>query len=249
MPAAIDLNADLAEEVGDDVAMLGVVTSANLCCGAHAGGRDTLRAAIAVAQARGVVIGAHPGYEDRANFGRIVVPMALHEITQMVARQVANTLEIADEAGAKVAYVKPHGALYNLASEKPEVAMAIAAGVAATDRDLVLLGLAGSVMLTAGSAAGLRVAAEAFADRAYLPNGRLVPRAEPGAVLHDAGTVATRAVAMVLEAAVLAVDGSRVPLAFDSLCLHGDTPGSVAMARAIKAGLQAKGVMLRGFAG
>jgi 5-oxoprolinase (ATP-hydrolysing) subunit A len=247
MPRTIDLNADLAEDMGDDAAMLSVVTSANLCCGAHAGGPETLRTAMLAAKARGVVIGAHPGYADRANFGRLVVPMTMAAITEMVAWQVGETLEIAAQLGVQVVYVKPHGALYNLAAEEPEVAAAIATGVAAVDRDLVLLGLAGSVMLAAGKAAGLPVAAEAFADRAYLPNGRLMPRGQPGAVLHDAEAVAQRAVEMVLEGAVSAADGSRVPLAFDSLCLHGDTPGAVAMAKAVRAGLQAQGVVLQGF--
>jgi 5-oxoprolinase (ATP-hydrolysing) subunit A len=249
MPRTIDLNADLAEDMGDDAAMLSVVTSANLCCGAHAGGLETLRTAMLAAKARGVVIGAHPGYADRANFGRLVVPMTMAEITAMVAWQVGETLEIAAQLGVRVAYVKPHGALYNLAAEEPDVAAAIATGVAQVDRDLVLLGLAGSVMLAAGKAAGLCVAAEAFADRAYLPNGRLMPRGQPGAVLHDAEAVAQRAVEMVLDGAVTAVDGSRVSFHFDSLCLHGDTPGAVAMATAVRAGLQANGVALQGFTG
>jgi 5-oxoprolinase (ATP-hydrolysing) subunit A len=249
MPRTIDLNADLAEDMGDDAAMLSVVTSANLCCGAHAGGPETLRTAMLAAKRRGVVVGAHPGYADRANFGRLVVPMTMAEITAMVAWQVGETLEIAAQLGVRVAYVKPHGALYNLAAEEPDVAAAIATGVAQVDRDLVLLGLAGSVMLAAGKAAGLCVAAEAFADRAYLPNGRLMPRGQPGAVLHDAEAVAQRAVEMVLDGAVTAVDGSRVSFHFDSLCLHGDTPGAVAMATAVRAGLQANGVALQGFTG
>jgi 5-oxoprolinase (ATP-hydrolysing) subunit A len=249
MPRTIDLNADLAEDMGDDVAMLAVVTSANLCCGYHAGGRDTLKAALLAAQARAVVAGAHPGYADRANFGRLVVPMTMAEVTRMVAAQVGETCELASALGVQVAYVKPHGALYNLAAEEAEVAAAIAAGVAAVDRGLVLLGLAGSVMLTAGRKEGLQVAAEAFADRAYRPDGRLVARGQPGAVLHDAGAVARRAVRMVLDGAVTAEDGSRVSLAFDSLCLHGDTPGAVALARAVREGLEAEGISLCGFAG
>ena len=244
----IDLNADLAEATGDDAAMLAVVTSANLCCGAHAGGPDILRAALVAAKARGVVAGAHPGYADRANFGRLVVAMPLDAITRMVADQVAGTLALAAEVGVRVAYVKPHGALYNLAAKEPDVAGAIAAGVAGVDRELLLLGLAGSCMLTAGRAAGLRVAAEAFADRAYQADGHLVARTQAGAVLHDADLVARRAVGMVLEQAVTAIDGSRVALRFDSLCLHGDTPGAVSLARAVRAGLLANGVGLRAFA-
>jgi 5-oxoprolinase (ATP-hydrolysing) subunit A len=249
MPRTIDLNADLAEDMGDDAAMLTVVTSANLCCGAHAGGPDTLRAALLATKALGVVAGAHPGYADRANFGRLVVPMTLVHVTRMVAEQVAGTCELAASLGVRVAYVKPHGALYNLAAEDAGVAAAIAAAVAGVDPGLVLLGLAGSYMLGAGRAAGLQVAAEAFADRAYLPDGRLVPRGQPGAVLHDAALVATRALGMVQDGAVTAADGTRVPLEFDSLCLHGDTPGAVALARAVRDKLQAQGVELRAFAG
>ncbi len=248
MPNFIDLNADLAEDTGDDVAMLDVVTSANLCCGAHAGGPEVLRRTLAAAKARGVIVGAHPGYADRANFGRRVVPMTMAAITQMVAGQLGTTLEAASGIGVAVAYVKPHGALYNLAAVEPDVAAAIADGIAAVDSGLILLGLAGSAMLTAGTRAGLHVAAEAFADRAYLPDGRLVPRDQPGAVLHDPAMVATRAVDMVLNGCVTAADGSRIALQFDSLCLHGDTPGAVGMAQAVRAELQSQAVELRGFA-
>lgn len=248
MPSQIDLNADLAEDTGDDAAMLSIVTSANLCCGAHAGGPTTLRTAMLAAQAKGVAIGAHPGYADRANFGRLVVPMTMAAITRMVADQVALTLETAATLGAKVSYIKPHGALYNLAADEPDVAIAIAAGVAGVSRDLILLGLAGSAMLPAAEKAGLRIAAEAFADRAYLPTGRLVPRSQPGAVLHDPQQVAERAVTMVRDAAVTAHDGTRIAIRFNSLCLHGDTPGAVTMARTVRAGLQAQGITLQAFA-
>jgi 5-oxoprolinase (ATP-hydrolysing) subunit A len=244
----IDLNADLAEDSGDDAAMLALVTSANLCCGAHAGGPTALRLALQAARALGVVVGAHPGFADRVNFGRVIVSMSADDITRMVADQVAQTLTLAAKVGARVDYVKPHGALYNLAADDPAVAAAVAAGIAAADRGLMFLGLAGSAMLMAGQAAGLHVAAEAFADRAYQPDGRLVPRAQPGAVLHDPHKVAARAVAMVRDGAVTAIDGRLVPLRFDSLCLHGDTPGAVAMAQAVRTALQAQGIVLRPFA-
>ena len=248
-PRTIDLNADLAEGMGDDATMLAVVTSANLCCGAHAGAPAILRAALVAAKAQGVVAGAHPGYADRVNFGRLMVAMTPVDITRMVADQVSATLAMAADVGARVAYVKPHGALYNLAADDPLVAAAIAQGVAAVDRGLVLLGLAGSAMLPAGQAAGLQVSAEAFADRAYRADGRLVARMQPQAVLHDAGLVAARAVAMVQDGAVTAIDGTRIPLRIDSLCLHGDTPGAVAIAQAVRAGLVAHGIALRPFAG
>jgi UPF0271 protein len=244
----IDLNADLAEEAGDDAALLPFLSSANLCCGAHAGGPAVLRAALAACKAAGVTAGAHPGYPDRANFGRIVVPMTPAAITAMVATQVAAACVAAAETGTRVAYVKPHGALYNLGATDAAVAAAIAAGVAQVDRGLVLLGLAGSAMLTEGTRAGLATAAEAFADRAYAPDGTLVPRGQPGAVLHDPDTVAARALAMVQDGAVTAIDGTRIPLRADSLCLHGDTPGALALARATRAALDAAGIAVRPFA-
>jgi UPF0271 protein len=244
----IDLNADLAEEAGDDAALLPFLSSANLSCGAHAGGPAVLAAALAACRAAGVTAGAHPGYPDRANFGRVVVPMTAAEVTSMVAGQVALACEAAAAAGTGIAYVKPHGALYNLAATDAGVAAAIAAGVAQVDRGLVLLGLAGSVMLAEGARAGLATAAEAFADRAYAPDGTLVPRGQPGAVLHDAATVAARALAMVQDGAVTAIDGSRIALQADSLCLHGDTPGALAMARATRAALDAAGIAVRPFA-
>lgn len=245
---AIDLNADIAEEAGDDPALLPFLTSANLCCGAHAGGPIVLRAALVACMAADVTAGAHPGYPDRANFGRVVVPMTPDAIAAMVTSQVASACEVAAEVGTRIAYVKPHGALYNLAATDAGVAAAIARAVAQVDRDLILLGLAGSAMITEAARAGLATASEAFADRAYAPDGTLVPRGQPGAVLHDPETVAARAVAMVRDRAVTAADGTRIPLQADSLCLHGDTPGALALARATRAALDAAGIAVRPFA-
>jgi UPF0271 protein len=246
---AIDLNADLGEDAGDDAAMMDCVTSANICCGAHAGGPATLRATLALARAKGIAAGAHPGYPDRANFGRIVLPMEHGEIARTVEGQVADAIVAAKGLGTRIRYVKPHGALYNLAARDRSVAEAIARGINAAGPGLVFLGLAGSDMLEAGRTHGLRVAAEAFADRAYRADGTLVPRGEPGAVLTDAAEVAARAVDMVRNRGVMAVDGTRVSLHFDSLCLHGDTPGAVAIARAVRAALLGADVALRPFAG
>lgn len=245
---AIDLNADLAEEAGDDAAILPHLSSANLCCGAHAGGPAALATALAACKAAGVTAGAHPGYPDRANFGRVVVPMTEGAIVAMVAGQVEAACLAAAGAGTRIVYVKPHGALYNLAATSAEVAGAIARGIAQVDRGLVLLGLAGSEMIAAGRQAGLATAAEAFADRAYAPDGTLVPRGQPGAVLHDPAAVAVRALAMVEERAVTASDGTRIPLRADSLCLHGDTPGALALARATRTALDAAGILVRPFA-
>ncbi len=245
----VDLNADLGEGMGDDAAMLGCVTSASICCGAHAGGPEVLRATLRAAAERGVVAGAHPGYADRANFGRQVVPMSPAEVERMVAGQVEDAMAAAAEAGTRIAFVKPHGALYNLAADDAEVAAAVARGVRAADAGLVLLGLAGSALLDAGRAAGLQVAAEGVADRAYGPDGRLVPRGAPGAVLHDPAAVVARAVRMVVDGNVTASDGSLLPMAFDSLCLHGDTPGAVQLAMVIRAALTGAGVLVAPFAG
>jgi 5-oxoprolinase (ATP-hydrolysing) subunit A len=248
MSHRIDLNADLAEGVGDDAAMLRIVSSANLCCGAHAGGPDVLRATIRTAVAQGVTLGAHPGYADRADFGRSVVPMTDAAITRMVTGQLEDAAQAAADCGARLAYVKPHGALYNLAASTPGVAQAIAQAIRAVDRDLAFLGLAGSAMPSEGARAGLRVFAEGFADRAYDADGRLVPRGQPGAVLHDTGLVAKRAVIMARDGRVQAQDGTWLFLRLDSLCLHGDTPGAVDLARAVRAALQAAGLSLCAFA-
>ncbi len=244
----IDLNADLGEEVGDDAAMLALVSSANIACGGHAGGPEAMFAAMVEARRQGVALGAHPGYADRANFGRLVVPMTAGEVERMVAAQVGAAMGAAALAGGRIAYVKAHGALYNLAAVEPEVARAIARAVRAVDPGLVLLGLSGS----AGAAAAgeiLPVAAEVFADRAYAPDGTLVPRGQTGAVIHDPEAVVARVLAMLAEGAVTAADGTKLPLAMDSICLHGDTPGAVALARALRAALTADGWAIAPFAG
>jgi UPF0271 protein len=244
----IDLNADLGEEAGDDAAMLACVTSASVCCGAHAGGPATLRATLRAAAARGVTCGAHPGYPDRAGFGRTVMPMTAAETEAMVAAQLHDALAAAADTGTAIAYVKPHGALYNLAADDADTATAIARAIRAVNPALVLLGLAGSAMLPAADRAGLRHAAEAFADRGYRPDGRLMPRGTPGAVLHDPAAIAARALRMAQDGTVDTQDGTSIALRPDSLCLHGDTPGAVAMARTVRAALAAAGLALAPFA-
>lgn len=244
----IDLNADLGEGVGDDAAMMGIVSSASIACGGHAGGPEEMHAALATARARGVAAGAHPGYADRANFGRIVVPMTAEGVTRMVAHQVGAACGMAALAGHRITYVKAHGALYNLSATDADVARAIARAVRAVDAGLWLLCLSGSVAERASRDMGLSVAAEVFADRAVQPDGTLVPRGQPGAVIHDAQAVVDRALAMLRDGAVTAVDGSRLPMAMDSICLHGDTPGAVAIARALRAGLEGAGCRIAAFA-
>lgn len=245
---SIDLNADLGEDQGDDAAMLGLVSSASIACGFHAGGPDQMGAAFAAARSAGVVVGAHPGYSDLANFGRVVVPMSMAAIERMVAYQVGAACAVASLAGHPIRYVKAHGALYNLAATDMDVATAVARGIRGVDTGLCALGLAGSAGARAMEATGIRVFSEIFADRGYNPDGTLMARSLPGAVLHDPGDVTTRTLAMLEEGAILAHDGSRCQVGMDSICLHGDTPGAVELARWLRAGLLAAGWRIAPFA-
>ncbi|SEH99524.1 LamB/YcsF family protein [Paracoccus alkenifer] len=248
----IDLNSDLGEGfgpwvMGDDPAMLDVVTSANIACGGHAGDPQTMFATLRLAAARGVVVGAHPGYPDREGFGRRVIPMQPAEIGRMVAAQVGALQGVAALAGARVRYVKPHGALGNLAAENREVADAVAAAVAALPGGLAVLAISGTELELAARAAGMAVFSEIFADRAYLPDGRLVPRTQPGAVLHDAGQAAERLARFLDSGLMPVIGGDPIPLAAHSVCVHGDSAGAVAMARTLRARLDAAGVTVAPF--
>lgn len=250
---AVDLNSDLGEgfgrwTLGDDAAMLAVVSSANVACGFHAGDPASIRRTVRLAAARGVAVGAHVGYRDLAGFGRRRMDVPSEELQADVAYQVGALQALAAAEGARVTYVKPHGALYNTAAVDDRVAADVAAAVADVDPSLALLGLPGSRSLAAAEAAGLRTVAEAFADRAYTPAGTLVPRREPGAVLDDPEEVARRVLRLVTEGVVEAADGSLVAVPADSVCVHGDTPGAVAMARRVREVLDAAGVAVRAFA-
>jgi 5-oxoprolinase (ATP-hydrolysing) subunit A len=254
MVRRIDLNADLGEgfgpwAMGDDAAMLGLVTSANLACGGHAGDPEVMFAALRAAAERGVVVGAHPGYADREGFGRRVIPMTPDEIGRMVAAQVGALLGVAALAGVPVAYVKAHGALANLAADRAEVAAAIAAAVAAMPMRLALLAISGTELEVEGRKAGLPVVAEVFADRAYRADGRLVPRGQTGAVLHDPEMAAARMLRFVETGRMPVLGGGEIALEAGSICVHGDSPGAVEMARAVRAALEGAGVILRPFAG
>jgi len=244
--AVIDLNADLGETVdgvptADDDAMFAVISSASIACGGHAGDHASMRTAVALAEAQGVAVGAHPSFVDRAGFGRVA--LAVDPAT--LRAQVRSQLEALVAAGGALRYVKPHGALYHAVSADAAVAAAVVSAVAdvsaALGRPLPVLGLDGAVV-GAASSAGLPFVREAFLDRGYLPDGRLVPRTAPGALLHDPVTVAARAVRLAQDGEVDAVDGSVVRAEAASLCLHGDSPGAVAMARAVRAALDAAGV-------
>lgn len=247
---AVDLNADVGERDepdGGDDALLEVVTSASVACGGHAGSRAVMEEVVRTATRQGVAIGAHPSYPDREAFGRRPMPLRGRELARTVAAQVGGLLEVAAEVGGRVRYVKPHGALYHAAAEDPDVARALAEAVRPLG-DFVLLLPAGSRSVASLESAGVVVAAEGFADRGYLPDGRLVARGHPGDVRRDPGAVAAQALSLARDGGVVAVDGSWVALAVDSICVHGDTPGALDLARAARGALEAAGVVLRPFA-
>ncbi|CNF42341.1 LamB/YcsF family protein [Mycobacterium tuberculosis] len=249
--AVIDVNADLGEgfgiwELGDDLALLDVITSANVACGFHAGDPLIMRRVCAAAVERGVTIGAQVSYRDLAGFGRRDMDVAAPELTAEILYQLAALDGIARTEGGRVAYVKPHGALYNRVSRDAVQARAVADAVRAYDASLPLLTLPGSAVHEVAD--GLTVVAECFADRAYTPSGGLVSRREPGAVVRDQKAVVERAVRMAVDGTVVAVDGSEVALKARSICVHGDTPGAVALARSVRAALSAAGVALEPFA-
>jgi len=250
---SIDLNADLAEgfgvwELGDDDGMLDVVTSANLACGFHAGNPVGLARTCRAAVARGVRIGAQVGYFDLAGFGRRRIDVAPEELTADVIYQIGALQALARTAGTTLGYVKPHGALYNTIVTDRDQACAVAEAVRAADPALPVLGLANSVFFTEARRLGLRTVAEAFADRAYQPDGQLVSRSDPAAVLHDPAQIAERVLSMITTGTVTAVDGSLITIEVESVCVHGDSPGAVAIAGAVRDRLHAEGITVAAFA-
>ncbi|MET8506686.1 5-oxoprolinase subunit PxpA [Streptomyces sp. NPDC004787] len=252
-PVSIDLNADLGEGFGrwtltDDERLLSVVTSANVACGFHAGDAATMRRVCALAVERGVRIGAQVSYRDLAGFGRRAMDVPADELAAEVAYQIGALEVFARAAGASVAYVKPHGALYNRVVRDAEQAAAVVSGVLLAAPGLPVLGLPGSRLHEAAAAAGLPVVGEAFGDRAYRADGTLQPRGEEGAVLHDPAEVVERSVSMARFGTVDAHCGSPVAVRARSLCLHGDTPGAVELARRVRSALEAAGVRVEAFA-
>jgi 5-oxoprolinase (ATP-hydrolysing) subunit A len=250
----VDLNSDLGEgfgqwTLGDDDALLQVVTSANVACGFHAGDAPTMQRVCATAVASGVAIGAQVGYRDLPGFGRRFIDVEPAALTADVVYQLGALEAFARIAGDRVRYVKPHGALYNAIVHHEEQAAAVVAAVVAYDRTLPVLGLPGSVFLRRAAEAGLTVVAEAFADRAYTPEGTLVSRRLDGAVLHDPAEIARRCVAMATGDLIADVDGVPLVLRPDSICVHGDTPGAVQIARQVREALTAAGVPLAPFTG
>ena len=249
----IDLNADLGEgygpwRMGEDEAMLALISSANVACGFHAGDPEIMAKTFKAAKAKGVAIGAHPGFPDLWGFGRRRLPFTAGEIERLVAYQVGAANALATYAGAKLGHVKVHGALSNIAAEDEAIANAIARAVKAVEPRLGFLAPAGTKLETAGLAHGLAVAREIYADRAYTDAGLLVERSSPGAVLHDAGDAAERVLAMVLEGAIITISGKRLAAGIDSICVHGDSPNAVAMAKAVRARLEKAGIALAPFA-
>lgn len=250
----IDLNSDLGEAygpwpMGDDPAMLAVVTSANIACGGHASDPETMFATLVAARDHGVIAGAHPGYADREGFGRRIIPMSTPEIERMVAVQIGALMGVAALAGTPVAYVKAHGALANLAADERPVADAIARATRAVSRDLALLAISGTELEPAGAACGLEVFSEVFADRGYLASGRLVPRGRPGAMIKGGDVAASRLVDFLATGEMPTVEGGSVRLAAHSICVHGDSPGAVAMARDIRQALTLAGITVAPFLG
>ncbi|MGE5248370.1 MAG: LamB/YcsF family protein [Verrucomicrobiota bacterium] len=245
--AMIDLNADVGEGF-DDESLLPSITSCNIACGAHAGDAKTMKATLEAALRHGVACGAHPGYPDRRNFGRVEVPLTLEELASTLGDQLAALEAAARPLGARLRHVKPHGALYHVSARRRDVARAIAEAVARRDTGCILVGYPGSALLAEGERAGLRTAAEGFADRLYLADGNLAPRSLAGSVHSSPEKAAEQALAIVRDRCVTAPDGTRVPVEARTICLHGDTPGAAMIAKAVRRRLEEAGIEVRSLA-
>jgi UPF0271 protein len=248
----IDLNCDMGESfgaytIGRDAEVMPSITSANVACGFHAGDPTVMRETVRLAKTHGVAVGAHPGLPDLVGFGRREMAIGARDLENAVAYQVGALAGIAAGEGVRLQHVKAHGALYNMAARDRSLADAIARGVAAVDASLILLGLPDSDLLRAGEGCGLKVAAEGFADRAYEPDGSLVSRRKPGAVIHDAEAVVARVLRMARERVVRAIDGTDIPLPVSTICTHGDTPGAEVLVRRLREALERDGVRVRPF--
>ncbi len=245
----IDLNADIGESfgiynTGNDDRLLRTITSGSIACGFHAGDPVVMRNTVRMAAKAGVSIGAHPGFPDLAGFGRREMSIDPREIADLVLYQIGALAAIAKAEGAALRHVKPHGALYNMSVRHADIAEAIARAAALFDENLVLVGLPGSALLSAARRLGLRVAAEAFADRSYEADGSLTPRHIPGAVSSEPERAAERAVRMARDGEVTARDGSTLSIDVDTICIHGDTPGAAELAAAVRAGLEHAGIVI-----
>lgn len=238
----IDFNCDLGEGCGDDAAIIPLITSASIACGGHAGDEATMRTTLRLCRDHGVATGAHPSYPDRANFGRQEMPLAPEQIEALVEAQISTLAAIAESEGVRLAHVKPHGALYNVAARDRAVADAIVRAVVRFDPQLILFGLSGSQLTSAGEAAGLRVAHEVFAERRYEADGMLTPRNRGDAVIHDLDESIAQVRGFVRDGRVIARTGESLALHADTLCLHGDRADAAGFARAIRAALEADGI-------
>ena len=242
MNLSVDLNSDLGEGAASESELLKLVSSANIACGFHAGSPLSMTATIRAAHAAGVAVGAHPSLADRENFGRRELPVTPNEVFALVAYQVGAFQAIATSLGVRPNHIKPHGALYNMAARDPALAEAVTHALLAVDRTLILFAPDGSALAQAGEAIGLRVAREVFADRHYQPDGALVPRTQPNALLHDAEDAAGRVLRMLRENVVRTIDGGDLAIQADTICVHGDTPDAVHFARKLRANLTAAGI-------
>jgi UPF0271 protein len=245
MTLRVDLNCDLGEGGACDEELLGGITSANIACGFHAGDPGVMRRTVELALKKGVALGAHPGLRDPEGFGRRAVKLDPQEAFDLTLYQIGALQALAAAQGARLVHVKPHGALYNMAARDAALADALAKAVRAADPALIFVGLAGSEMIRAAGRQGLGAAQEAFADRAYQPDGSLVPRGQAGALIHDPQEVARRALRLVKESKVVAMDGSELSIRADTLCVHGDTAGAPELVRALGTTLGREGVELR----
>ena len=246
----LDLNADVGEsfgvyKLGQDAQLMSAISSASVACGFHAGDPATMRETVALAQAHGVAVGAHPGFPDLVGFGRRDIRATPREVEDFVTYQIGALMAVALAHRVQLQHVKAHGALYNMAVRDAAFADAIARATAAVDSRLILFGLPGSELIAAGQRAGLRTAREGFADRSYKPDGTLVPRHEAGAVIEDPVTVVDRAISMARDRTVCAVDGSALAMEVDTICVHGDTPDAAVLASRIRRALADAGVSVR----
>ncbi|MCA1659134.1 MAG: LamB/YcsF family protein [Verrucomicrobiaceae bacterium] len=244
MELSIDLNADLGEGAGHDNELLGLVSSANIACGLHAGNPNMMREALLAAKERGVAVGAHPSFDDRENFGRREISLPAHEIFTILVYQMGAFHALAHSLGMNPRHVKPHGALYNMAAREEEIADAVVRAVMAVDRKLILFAPMNTELSRAAEGNALQLAREVFADRNYMSDGSLVPRDHPEALLHDPVEAANRVYGMLRENKVRAIDGSSLRVEVDTICVHGDTPGAVEFARELRLALHQMGIVV-----
>ena len=239
---SIDLNCDLGEGCGNDAELMKLVSSANIACGGHAGDVETMKRTVDLAIENGVAIGAHPGYPDRENFGRLPISLSAADTERTVTEQIGVLNEIIQAAGGKLAHVKPHGALYNQAAREPEIAASIAKAVSAFDDKLVLFGLSGSHSISEAQKLGLRTASEVFADRTYQTNGSLTPRADPNSLIHDREIAVTQVLDMIKYGRVRSVEAIMIAITAETVCIHGDGDEAVEFAESIRYALTEHGI-------